>query len=406
MGAKEQENLDTTNLARKEVQPKYIDGVHEDIGRYQLILDQEALDIVLSVAVANFLPGDPVWLLLVGPPGGGKTELLNMFSASDKAMPISKFTKRTLLTGDVSVAQGHDLLFDMRDKLVIIKDLAPIMEMGKDDQREILSDLRDAYDGLVIKSWGTGRTTRWEGKFGLIAACTDAIDKNWKLFSELGERFLRVNLKTNSKAQTAFAMQQVGSEDMMRSNLRRIGKDFLDHYAEVANEGAPHAHADVISLIMELGVLVARLRSPVTRDGSKNIVAPPKAEVGTRLSKQLLRLSLANALLYESPEVTKYGEYRIALRAALDCIPIRRVLVLSSLINGDFSVGQIAERTTLPRTTIQYELEDLRLLRVTQKLSTGSGWGIDEETMAAMRNTGVAGYVSRNIPPSPACNGS
>ena len=399
MGSKDNYAIDRTV---KGIPTKYIDGVHEEIAQYQLIVDEEALDIVLSVAVANFLPGDPVWLLLVGPPGGGKTELLNMFTESDRSMPISKLTKNTLLSGDINLPQGDDLLSKMKDKLVIIKDLAPIMEMGKDDQREILSDLRDAYDGLAIKSWGTGKTTRWEGKFGLIAACTDAIDKNWKLFSELGERFLRVNLKTDSKAQTAFAMQQVGSEDMMRSNLRRIGGELLDHYAKVANEGTPDVLANVISLISELGVLVAMLRSPVTRDRSKNIVAPPKAEVGTRLSKQLLRLAQANALLYESPEVTELGEYRIALRAAVDCIPIRRLLVLSALMNGDFSVGQIAERTTFPSTTVQYELEDLRLLKVTQKLTTGSGWVIKEEIMAALRNTGLAGYVSRSIPPSSA----
>ena len=149
MGSKDNYAIDRTV---KGIPTKYIDGVHEEIAQYQLIVDEEALDIVLSVAVANFLPGDPVWLLLVGPPGGGKTELLNMFTESDRSMPISKLTKKTLLSGDINLPQGDDLLSKMKDKLVIIKDLAPIMEMGKDDQREILSDLRDAYDGLVIKS--------------------------------------------------------------------------------------------------------------------------------------------------------------------------------------------------------------------------------------------------------------
>jgi hypothetical protein len=66
--------------------------------------------------------------------------------------------------------------------------------MGNDELREILAELRVTYDGYVSKSWGTGQTKTWKDKFGLIAASTNALDKKWKLYSKLGERFIRVNL--------------------------------------------------------------------------------------------------------------------------------------------------------------------------------------------------------------------
>ena len=38
------------------------------------------------------------------------------------------------------------------------------------------------------------------------------------------------------------------------------------------------------------------------------------------LTKQLIKLATAAAILNQSPRVTEYGEYRLALRAAFDCI--------------------------------------------------------------------------------------
>ena len=152
------------------------------------------------------------------------------------------------------------------------------------------------------------------------------------------------------------------------------------------------------SKISELGILVARLRTPVQRDRSKHVGTPPQPEVGTRLTKQLIKLATAAAVLYESPSVTEYGEYRLALRAALDCIPTNRVYLLSGLLDGGRSAGELANHVGLPQTTVEYELIDLRLLGVTTKLPTGDGWAIEEETMAALRNTDLAGLISHNVP--------
>ena len=54
----------------QKIHQKYIQEFHDEIQRHLYIPDPEALDIVLATAVANFIDGDPVWLLLVGPSGG------------------------------------------------------------------------------------------------------------------------------------------------------------------------------------------------------------------------------------------------------------------------------------------------------------------------------------------------
>ena len=123
---------------------EYIDRFREKLDQYLLPVDPMAIDIVLSTAIANYLPGDPVWLLLIGPSGGGKTELLNLFKDSDDTISISRLTENTLLSGSLDVPSGHDLLDAVKGKILIIKDLSPILELGSDAKKQILSTLRDA----------------------------------------------------------------------------------------------------------------------------------------------------------------------------------------------------------------------------------------------------------------------
>ena len=381
-----------------EIQRTYIHGFHDEIRKHLYIHDEEALDIVLATAAANFVDGDPVWLLLVGPSGGGKTELLNTFIGSNHCCSISKFTKNTLLSGYTNLAPGNDLLFKIKNKLVVIKDLAPILEMGKDEQREIFSDLRDAYDGYVSKSWGTGQTTTWQGKFGLIAAATNAIDQRSKLFGELGERFIRVNLRTDSKAQTGFAMDRIGSEERFRAKLKELGKDFLDHFKIVSLTQSPVAPPDVIGRISKLGILTAQLRTPVIRNNSKQIEVLPNPEVGTRLSKQLMRLAQSTAMLYESPKIDGKADYRLALRVAVDSIPRKRLNLISSLLGGETSASRISEVTSIPNSTVQYELEDLRVLGLVNKSSQNSTWEISDDIKDELAETWMAKFIQANIP--------
>jgi hypothetical protein len=112
-----------------------------------------------------------------------------------------------------------------------------------------------------------------------------------------------------------------------------------------------------------------------------------------------MRLSQSSALMFESPEVTLYGEYRLALRIAVDSIPVKRTLVLSSLLEGCSTIQQISRNTSLPQTTISYELGDMGMLGVITESSSSSGWGILEEIEAELRETGFIAKLSRKGTP-------
>ena len=377
----------------------------EKVGKWMYLSDPEALEIVLATAVAIYLPGDPLWTLLVGPSGGGKTEMLRMFADSDDAEIISKLTPHTLLSGLKDIAPGADLIHTLNDKLLVIKDLAPILELGKDNQKEILSDLRDAYDGLVVKAWGSGKAmARWQGKFGLIAAATPAIDKHWKFFAELGERFVRVNLRTDSQQQTSSALERLGDEDEMRRDLRQAGSELLSHYKESAQGQTPTSPLYFRSLVGDIAYLTSVLRTGVMRDRYHSVVVVPQPEVGTRVGKQLLRLAESVALLNGREEPGDH-EFDLVLRAVSDAMPARRAKTLSALLDGKETRKAIEEDAGIPVSTIAEELEDLFMLGVVTevgKVQKSARWQIRPEFAVKLDETGLADVLTRKIPPADA----
>ena len=345
------------------------------IGKWLHITDPEALEIVMATAISIYLPGDPLWTLLVGPSGGGKTEMLNMFTESEDVFVVSKLTPKTLLSGSLMVPDGEDLIYTLNDKLLLIKDLAPILELGQDEQNQILSDLRDAYDGLVVRTWGSGKPAAvWKGKFGLIAAVTGAIDKKWKFAAELGERYVRINLKTDPKLQTQAALDLLGREDAMRKDLRSLGRYLLKQYNQKDGSDIPSIPEDFKKRVGDVAYTTAVLRTPVIRDHSHVVQSMPQPEVGTRLAKQFLRLAQATAWLYESDVSDR--DFAFVMRAAQDAVSLRRKQILAAIRGGHSAFANIAKHVNFATSSLKIELEDLELLGVVVQ---DDGWKVKSE---------------------------
>jgi hypothetical protein len=71
-----------------------------------------------------------------------------------------------------------------------LKDFTSIIDMHCDARAEVLAALRELYDGRWDRSVGAegGRTLTWEGRLGLIAGCTTAIDSAHSVISIMGTR--------------------------------------------------------------------------------------------------------------------------------------------------------------------------------------------------------------------------
>src|SRR5215471_11208153 len=114
--------------------------------------DLDSIDFAFAVVASNGMPGDPLWGLLVDASGGGKTELLRSLRGKPCAFFLSKLTDKTLKSGyrdPQNPGKDPSLLPQLNGKVLIIKDLSPLLSMQRNARNAIVSDLRDAYDGFT-----------------------------------------------------------------------------------------------------------------------------------------------------------------------------------------------------------------------------------------------------------------
>jgi hypothetical protein len=67
--------------------------------RHYYFSDENVIDLVLGVVAGNHFDSDPIWLHLISPPSGGKTELLYSIFDCEQTYFLSDFTPAALISG-------------------------------------------------------------------------------------------------------------------------------------------------------------------------------------------------------------------------------------------------------------------------------------------------------------------
>ncbi len=345
--------------------------------RWLYLPDVSPLLVVLGTVAANLLEGDPVWTLLVGPPGSGKSEILQAVGGMPNVHPVATLTEPALLSGTTKKDRAQDasggLLRSIGAQgIILCKDFGSVLSMHRDGRAQVLAALREIYDGSWTRHVGVdgGRALSWSGRIGLVAGCTPTIDRHHAVMGTMGERFILYRLSAVDAAeQSRRALGHAGKESAMRSELAAaVGRLFA---GGVPCKPQERTDADDERLI-GLATLIVRCRSAVERDGyTREIELIPGAEAPTRLVVVLARL-LAGLDAIGCPRDTGW---QVVTKAALDSIPeIRRnaieVLYLSGL---PVDTGSIAENLRYPTTTTRRALEDLTAYGIARREPGGNG---------------------------------
>jgi hypothetical protein len=335
------------------------------------IEDEQAIDILYAVAVSHYLPSEPVWLFLIAPPGGTKTELLRAFQG-DPFYTISTLTPQTLISG-LNTKGQVDLLPHLDGKVLVVKDFTSILSRDSKEQAQIFADLRDCYDGYLEKAFGSGVGKKaYHAKFDLIAGVTPAIDMYRMIHGILGERFLKCRIHTDEAKAIDKAAELMGKEDVMRTTLADAVSNCIAHYARRINElTIPTYDSDVFDQIKALGNITAKLRSEVPRDRYHTVLYFPEAEIGTRLTKQLLKLAQALAIFHEHSTIG-HDEMKCLIRVAKDSIPKQRLELVTALVDSKefLSTTIIGEASNIPTQTAKESLEELWMLKLVDRQGT------------------------------------
>lgn len=360
-----------------------LDKLKTTFSKWLYIKDDLFLPTVMAVALSIDLPGDPLWLFLISPPGGSKTEILRSLR-DEKVYTVSTLTPHSLISGLQQAKGNIDLMPKLDGKLLIIKDFTSILTMPDRDRNEIFAQLREAYDGYMEKYFGSGvKKKSCEAKFGLLAGVTPVIDMYQVVHQLLGERFLKFRIRTSESHAIAKAEDLAGQEEQMRAELQQATTDCLKHHREHAR-GQTTMPPEIAAQIRALANLTAKMRSPVVRDRKHIVVYTPECEIGTRLVKQMTKLSIALACVHNRTTVTD-EEYGYLKRIATDTIPTRRLTLVKELTTwyggDDPTSKEVGDAAKLPTSTATEMLENLWMLNLVER--TGNHvhrWTLSEET--------------------------
>jgi hypothetical protein len=322
--------------------------------------DTGALDILLAAVAANRLEGDPAWLLLVGVPGAGKSELLGAVSQLEEAHPVGTLTEAALLSGTPkkerdAAAKGGLLRAIGNRGLIVCKDFGSVLSMNRDGRAAVLAALREVYDGSWTRHVGTdgGRVLHWTGKVGLVGGVTPTIDRHHAVMGAMGERFTLYRLPdVDPDVQAREALRHASREREMRADLAAAARSVL------AQLQPPRERTDEeTDRLIALATFVVRARSAVERDGyTREVELVPGAEAPTRLVIVLDRL-LAGL---DAIGCNRAQALHVVTKAALDSIPALRLAVLTVLeAAGDLDTNTVAATVRHPASTTRRALEDL-----------------------------------------------
>jgi hypothetical protein len=340
------------------------------VNKWLIIEDKYILKVLCAVVIANRMENDPLWLMIVAPSGGTKTELISGLSEIEGVFPISDLTPNTLLSGFTKKENASLLLnskFPKENAILTFKDFTTVLEMNSDKRREILAQLREVYDGSIRKPFGTGEIVEWKGKLGVIVGVTPIIDIYSSVTQVLGERFIYYRpIMPDGITMAIRAMSGSGKEITMREELKVCFARYI--HGTTIPKVVPEIPREIGQKIANLACFAVLARSGVVRDGySRDIRLIPAPEQPTRLAKQFGTLYKALEIIESNPS----ENYRIVHRVAIDTIPSsRKEIFLKLYKSSEWVEGkEIIQSSNQSESVIRRHLEEIEGLRLTQKRS-------------------------------------
>lgn len=349
---------------------------------------RSALAMVMASIYSINIPGDQLWLKIIGPPGCGKTRIAKALSASDYTVNLSTFTG--LFSGWKDDSDKDPSLVPLiTGRTLIIKDADALLRQPNIEK--IMSELRDFYDKDSSVHYGNRQAYNYQNiKATFVMMGTEALRRVDQSF--LGERLLSIEMDV-SKQEEHFIKQKALSrslqvalgdiadpEEQIMSSMkgwinhlreRKLDSTFSDEYGQY---------------LVRLCSVTALLRTQVDRDFKGKLRSPAVPELPTRLIAQMTVATLALCAVF-GENAPNQEISRICTKVLRDTVNPRshRWLICDVLVeNPRITVPDLISATKLNKNIVYDEIMDLRELNfVKTERIPGSqpGYTIDAYTL-------------------------
>jgi hypothetical protein len=158
----------------------------------------DILELALATAttfpLSNAAGTMSVCLLIVGAPSADKTNTILALRNVLHTLFVDQLTENAIASGfvdDKGDSKRRDLLSQITNGYVILKDLTTLFSLRQDKINKILGDLQSVLDGDYSRISGAGSGVKWKGHICLIGCITPlALSEHQRYLSKIGSRFL------------------------------------------------------------------------------------------------------------------------------------------------------------------------------------------------------------------------
>ena len=370
------------------------------LAKHFIINDWQAVDIIIAAAAAHKFKGEMLWLRVIGASGSGKTEILRAlmglkgYSETLETLTPSairrgfKPVRRNPKTDELEeIIKEQTLLQRIDGKLVITKELAPLLTRQHEARMEIFGLLRSLHDGELDADYGSMQGhIKQKCTFDWIIGTTGQVESENQLEMQLGSRFTDLRWST-PEIDSAIdkAVGNLGSLDTIREELSNHIASIIARADIEAGElkfKKWYSDSDNRQQFLKLCHILAVLRTPVKRDShDKQVIEDPLPEVGTRIGQSYAKIATGLCML----GIEDVGSY--LTRLTWDGLPRNRRVVLKAIHKiesedrqpiPDDSITNVSQwaiakyssmieedgNTGLSQPTVRLVLNDLTILKI------------------------------------------
>ncbi len=339
--------------------PTYKDLVREFGKNIHLDKDmKDALAIVLASTMSIKIPGDPLWLFLVGTAGSGKTLLLRSMQDSELAHYESNLRPHALISG-MRMDDGEDasLIPRLKGRCLVLKDYTEVRSQDRTAQEAIYGILRGAYDGHVRYTFGNGLIRDYpDCHFAMVAGVTHEIHGDNR--ASLGERFLKCEYLGDDHDSERHIRAAMDGLDKLSDKELILRDKVAAFLSQDLPDELPSVPEWAKVRLIGLAQIIAQLRTSVSYGYKGEMNYRPRAEIGTRLAKQLLKLGISLCCVFGKTSIDR-EVYRLIEKVAFDTgfgFPQDMIRAIMKKHPRPVTVKELCVSAKLSRATIERKL--------------------------------------------------
>jgi hypothetical protein len=350
-----------------------LQDLHHELSQLLYIEDQNMYNVLMASIVANSMKlGDPVWLTLIGPSSGGKSQIIRPFTKANPSFiyQLDDLTPNTFMSGSLGM-EGSLLGRIGAHGVISMDDLTVLFSKNAEARGEILSQFRMIYDGRFSKSSGNRKEPmEWKGYMGMLSGSTPSIYRFFAEVADMGERFVSYRMKSFDKHK---AVEFISNNTLTAMDLdERIAdvlKEFIIPLVSNDNNRQYATLTDETKLtIAEIAEHCTLLRTAVHTDERSGFVDEfPEPEMPFRVMKQLTYMAQGLQILNQgplTPQLTQALEW-VGWSLAND----KRRAYLKCIVQLDYQGKKITARnisalTGLHKEVVRKGMDQLQALQV------------------------------------------